>query len=210
MKKSLFIVSIFAILFFLAFVCKPIMCCVPNSTHFTLDTGFMMSFVGICTTFIVGYQIYISIDYKERIKKAETVINDLCNEKAEFKKAYLENIYYNSYTIGQIRFMMAEQSGEKKSYAWSALRAYTKAMMYAAKGGHNFSETYDALKDKIEICINIIVSGSCDEHINSSKIKLQIQDAFKEIEDTTFNNYDDRIAKNDYKKMMQESWFDKI
>ena len=136
------------------FVFKRIVCVVDK-----VDINvFWGTFVSTCTTFIVGFQIWNFISASEKLKEFEKEKNILTQEIQELKEAKLECRYYNAYTIGCIRYQMAKnfhEEEDKRNY-WNALRAFTKALLYAKDGGHDFERSYDAISKKVSDAINSI------------------------------------------------------
>lgn len=126
-------------------------------------SGFEGTFLSICTTLIVGFQIWNYISASDKLKELEEKKNILTQEIQELKEAKLECRYYNAYTIGCIRYQMAKSSHEEKDKRnyWNALRAFTKALLYAKDGGHDFERSYNAISEKVSDAINSI-SGKED------------------------------------------------
>lgn len=127
----------------------------PNNVEIC---GFEGTFLSICTTFIVGFQIWNYISASDKLKELEEKKNILTQEIQELKEAKLECRYYNAYTIGCIRYQMAKnfhEEKDKRNY-WNALRAFTKALLYAKDGGHDFESSYDAISKKVSDAINSI------------------------------------------------------
>lgn len=121
--------------------------------------AFLGTFVSICTTFIVGFQIWNYIIASEKLKEFEKEKNILTQEIQELKEAKFECLYFNAYTIGRMRYQMAKgyQYEEKdKRYYWNALRAFTNALLYAKAGGHDFEDTYDAISKMVFEAIKAI------------------------------------------------------
>ena len=132
----------------------------PNNVEIC---GFEGTFLSICTTFIVGFQIWNYISASDKLKELEEKKNILTQEIQELKEAKLECRYYNAYTIGCIRYQMAKnfhKEKDKRNY-WNALRAFTKALLYAKDGGHDFESSYNAISKKVSDAINSI-SGKED------------------------------------------------
>lgn len=141
-------------------------------------TNFYTAFIALCTTFVVGFQIYNSIELNKRIedmnsrqKQLEQIWFDrykqleeeenkrrenLMRELELFKATALENNYYNAYNSGTTRYTFAfsDKYINDKRLCWNAIRSYFMALKYAAKGGHNFRETMDAVGPKIIKCID--------------------------------------------------------
>lgn len=54
--------------------------------------GLIVSFLGLLITFVVGFQIYNVMDFKERIKGVESQKDDLTTKNEEFKEEYREKL----------------------------------------------------------------------------------------------------------------------
>ena len=126
----------------------------------TVDiNAFLGTFVSICTTFIVGFQIWNYISASEKLKEFEKEKNILTQEIQELKEAKFECLYFNAYTIGRMRYQMAKgyhnEEKDKRNY-WNALRAFTNALLYAKAGGHDFEDTYDAISEMVFAAIDSI------------------------------------------------------
>ena len=124
--------------------------------------AYLGTFVSICTTFIVGFQIWNYISASEKLKEFEEEKNILTQEIQELKEAKFECLYFNAYTIGRMRYQMAEgyhnKEKDKRNY-WNALRAFTNALLYAKAGGHNFEDTYDAISGMVFSSIDSIIES---------------------------------------------------
>lgn len=121
--------------------------------------AFLGTFVSICTTFIVGFQIWNYIYASDKLKEFEEKKNILTQEIEELKEAKFECLYFNAYTIGRMRYQMAKgyhnEEKDKRNY-WNALRAFTNALLYAKAGGHDFEDTYDAISEMVFAAIDSI------------------------------------------------------
>lgn len=121
--------------------------------------AFLGTFVSICTTFIVGFQIWNYIYASDKLKEFEEKKNILTQEIQELKEAKFECLYFNAYTIGRMRYQMAKgyhnEEKDKRNY-WNALRAFTNALLYAKAGGHDFEDTYDAISEMVFAAIDSI------------------------------------------------------
>ena len=121
--------------------------------------AYLGTFVSICTTFIVGFQIWNYISASEKLKEFEKEKNILTQEIQELKEAKFECLYFNAYTIGRMRYQMAKgynYEEKDKRYYWNALRAFTNALMYAKAGGHDFEDTYGAISEMVFEAIKAI------------------------------------------------------
>ena len=121
--------------------------------------AYLGTFVSICTTFIVGFQIWNYISASEKLKEFEKEKNILTQEIQELKEAKFECLYFNAYTIGRMRYQMAKgynYEEKDKRYYWNALRAFTNALLYAKAGGHDFEDTYDAISEMVFAAIDSI------------------------------------------------------
>ena len=141
--------------------------------------AYLGTFVSICTTFIVGFQIWNYISASEKLKEFEEEKNILTQEIQELKEAKFECLYFNAYTIGRMRYQMAEgyhnKEKDKRNY-WNALRAFTNALLYAKAGGHNFEDTYDAISKMVFTAIDSISQneGYMIEYFDDEDSKLLI------------------------------------
>lgn len=119
--------------------------------------NFYTAFIALCTTFVVGFQIYNSLDLNKKIDKLDADKKSLEEELKKLKKVTKESEYFNAYTIGTIRYrdsrLRTRSFRGNKKYCWNALRAYFNALRLAAEGGHDFYDTLNALYGKIETCI---------------------------------------------------------
>lgn len=124
--------------------------------------AFLGTFVSICTTFIVGFQIWNYIYASDKLKEFEEEKKLLKQEIQELKVAKFECLYFNAYTIGRMRYQMAKgyhnEEKDKRNY-WNALRAFTNALLYAKEGGHDFEDTYDAISGMVFSSIDSIIES---------------------------------------------------
>lgn len=99
-----------------------------NITPISGDTyiGIITTLMGVCTTFIVGFQIYNSIEYRAEIRKLQTIQerykNDL--QKMNNKLFYESNeAYIGIYMVQGITF--------KDKYLSSSLRSFLKSIVHS-------------------------------------------------------------------------------
>lgn len=122
--------------------------------------NFYTAFIALCTTFVVGFQIYNSLDLNKKIDKLNAEKKSLEEELKKLNEVTKQSEYYNAYTIGTIRYgdsgVRSQSSDDRRKYCWNALRAYFNALRLAAEGGHDFNETFNALAGKIRECINAL------------------------------------------------------
>ena len=120
---------------------------------------FWGTFISTCTTFIVGFQIWNYISASDKLKELEEMKNILTQEIQELKEAKFESQYYNAYTIGCMRYQTAKgyhyEEEDQRNYL-NALRAFTKALLYAKAGGHDFERSYNAISRKVFDAIDSI------------------------------------------------------
>ena len=122
-------------------------------------TDFYTSFIALCTTFVVGFQIYSSIVIGNKIEKLD---KELDRQKRITKQMISDNLeckYFNAYTVGLTRYNEIEfgSKGEKLRYCWNSIRAYMNALNIAAEGGHDFHEAVTSFGNKkILNCINAL------------------------------------------------------
>lgn len=122
-------------------------------------TDFYTAFIALCTTFVVGFQIYSSIDLNKKIEKLDKEKKRINNQIKELKELNKTCEYFNAYSIGTIRYNEAEMNVKdnpeaSKRYCWNAFRAYANALKLAAEGGHDFHEAWDSFgKTKMYACL---------------------------------------------------------
>ncbi len=119
-------------------------------------SDFYSSFIALCTTFIVGFQIYSTMELNKRIRDLDEKDKELeqkTEDIDEYHKKLLECKYYNAYTIGLSHFNNAKS---EPKYYWNSLRAYCNALLYATEGGHDIEEAIDALCHKMQECLSAI------------------------------------------------------
>ncbi|MCD8235708.1 MAG: hypothetical protein LUD00_03445 [Prevotellaceae bacterium] len=168
-------------------------------------TNFYTAFIALCTTFVVGFQIYNSIELNRRIEdmnsrqdKLEKTWSDkykqleeegkkqrenLERELKSFKETALENNYYNAYNNGTTRYTLAfcDKYINDKRLCWNAIRSYFMALRYAAQGGHDFRETIDAVGPKIIKCIGELKDAN---KLNKEQRRIIYANKTKYIDDT--------------------------
>ena len=179
----------------------------PNTVDIN---AFLGTFVSICTTFIVGFQIWNYIYASDKLKEFEEKKNILTQEIQELKEAKFECLYFNAYTIGRMRYQMAKgyhnEEKDKRNY-WNALRAFTNALLYAKAGGHDFEDTYDAISEMVFAAIDSIsqnedyMIGYFDENskclimmetinANMQEIQMYIKEKYTQIQKySVFSKY---------------------
>lgn len=140
-------------------------------------TNFYTAFIALCTTFVVGFQIYNSIDLNKKIEElnsknselekkwserqqileeeSKARRNELIEEINNAKKTITRNNYFNAYIMASNRFTLAFSNRylEDKRLCWNSLRSYFLALKYAAEGGHDFMDALSAIIPKIKKCI---------------------------------------------------------
>lgn len=126
-------------------------------------TNFYTAFIALCTTFVVGFQIYNAIDFNKRINRITEEREVLEKRIEELNKATITSSYFNAYTVGTIRYneaqLNAKDSDITKRYCWNAIRAYFNALRYAAQGGHDFNDAMQSFGvKKIGKCISELIS----------------------------------------------------
>ena len=124
-------------------------------------TDFYTAFIALCTTFVVGFQIYNSIDLNRRIEKLDAKKNELEEQIKKFDKLYKRSYYFNAYNVGAIYFNQTginQLTGEaRKRYCWNSLRAYFNALCSAAEGGQDFDKAIKAFGDsRMMSCIQTL------------------------------------------------------
>lgn len=113
------------------------------------SADFYTAFIALCTTFVLGFQIYSSIDLNKKIEKLDKEKKRINNQIKELKELNKTCEYFNAYSIGTIRYNEAEMNVKdnpeaSKRYCWNAFRAYANALKLAAEGGHDFHEAWDS------------------------------------------------------------------
>ncbi len=189
-----------------------------TSIEYKFSNEHAYSFIGICATFIVGFQIYNRIEISEKLKELEIKLSELNSEKERLhnvlrdieynrEKMVNESMYYSAYNIGQQRYMQTERTkaGQPILYAWNALRAFNNALKYAYLGGHSFSESYIAIKPKINECIKSIKSNK-STHADKYKVIIDINDAFYKIKEKELENKEDERNRLEYIDFMNINW----
>ncbi|MBQ9077395.1 MAG: hypothetical protein IJY31_06085 [Muribaculaceae bacterium] len=189
-----------------------------SSIEYKFSHEHAYSFIGICATFVVGFQIYNRIEISEKLKELEIKLSELNSEKErlhnalrdiEYNRERLvnESMYYSAYNIGQQRYMQTERTkaGQPILYAWNALRAFNNALKYAYLGGHSFSESYKAIKPKITECIKIIKSNS-STHNDKYKVIIDINNAFYKIKEKKLENEEEERYRLEYIEFMNTNW----
>lgn len=170
-------------------------------------SDFYSSFIALCTTFIVGFQIYSTMELNKRIKELDDK-NQILEQKTRDIDAMSNNLleckYYNAYTIGLTHFYNAET---KPKYYWNSLRAFCNALKYASNGGHNIEESVDALSKKMQICLdkikevhkdidNITVcNNDLPEYAKRIKMLNEIEETLKDVNSSIKNSGLDSFEK---------------
>jgi hypothetical protein len=176
--------------------------------------NFYTAFIALCTTFVVGFQIYSSLDLNRRIDKLDADKRSLEEELKKLNEVTKQSEYYNAYTIGTIRYgdsgVRSQSSDDRRKYCWNALRAYFNALRLAAEGGHDFKETFNALNGKIRDCIRALSvyaennSGDC-KYIYEDKKVLEFIDTISDfIRKTEFVFSTSNITNTNFEKLVKE------
>lgn len=131
-------------------------------------TDFYTAFIALCTTFVVGFQIYNSIDLNKKIDKLDADKKELEEQLKNINKITKRCEYFNAYTVGAIRYnesgaKVLSAEGDPKKYCWNAMKAYFNALRLAAEGGQNFHRALKALDGKIRNCINMLSDNTAEE-----------------------------------------------
>ena len=174
-------VSIAAILI-LSGIIAPLMKGEPGQVDNETITSFYTAFIALCTTFVVGFQIYNSIDLHKKMEKLDAAklemekqladlrskLMELDSDKEEFEKEINATQainkkceYFNAYSIGTIRYNEAEMNKKEdpkanKRYCWNATRAYFNALRFASEGGQDYREAWESFGNKIWKCIDVL------------------------------------------------------
>lgn len=147
-------------------------------------TNFYTAFIALCTTFVVGFQIYNSIDLNKKVEILDSEkrdlerhlqsvrekLEELDEEKQQLKEQTAELVkinkrceYFNAYSIGTIRYNEAEMNEKddpqtNKRYCWNAMRAYFNALKLASEGGQDFEEAWKSFgRTKIVKCLDKLI-----------------------------------------------------
>lgn len=177
---NVFSLSISVLLIF-AFLTASLIKWDPNTVSSETITNFYTAFIALCTTFVVGFQIYNSVDLNKKMDKLDLAKRELEKELEDLNmkmadmdsaKKHLEKQietltdinktceYFNAYTVGTIRYNEAEMNEKaepeaSKRYCWNAMRAYFNALRLAAIGGQDFEEAWRSFgRNKIYKCLN--------------------------------------------------------
>lgn len=121
-------------------------------------TNFYTAFIALCTTFVVGFQIYNSIEMNKKFDEINAEKRSMEEQIKDLKKLNQECRYFNAYSIGTIRYNEASMNDkpveDRKRYCWNALRAYFNALSIAAEDGVKFNEAMVSFgKTKMARCI---------------------------------------------------------
>lgn len=155
----------------------------PNNVSQEAITNFYTAFIALCTTFVVGFQIYNSIDLNKKMEKLDNAKREV-EKQLESLSAKMEELdsdkkglqdqvhnmtelnkrceYFNAYSIGTIRYNEAKLNEKldpeaPKRYCWNAMRAYFNALKLAAEGGQDFEEAWRSFGEtKIRKCLRIL------------------------------------------------------
>lgn len=120
--------------------------------------NFYTAFIALCTTFVVGFQIYNSIEMNKKFDEIDAEKRSMEEQIKDLKKLNQECRYYNAYSIGTIRYneagMNEKPLEDRKRYCWNALRAYFNALCVTAEGGVKFNEAMESFGEtKMVRCI---------------------------------------------------------
>ena len=173
-----------AIILMISGIIAPIMWGKADQVNTEIITNFYTAFIALCTTFVVGFQIYNSIDLNKKMEKLDAAkqeaekqldyLNAKLLELDSDKKDLADQIkrtsdinkkceYFNAYSIGTIRYNEAEMNKKdvpeaNKRYCWNAIRAYFNALKFASEGGQNYKEAWESFgKNKIRKCIDLLI-----------------------------------------------------
>lgn len=165
-------------------------------------TDFYTSFIALCTTFVVGFQIYNSIIVGNKIEQLD---KEFKTQKEITKQMTYENLvckYFNAYTIGMTRYneIGFDSKQQKLRYCWNSIRAYMNALNISAQGGHDFHESISSFgQKKIVKCIDELIEyhklfkdkGYMNKDIDNNFLP-SLDDRRKYISD--INNYIDEAT----------------
>ncbi|MEY8587940.1 hypothetical protein [Phocaeicola sartorii] len=87
----------------------------------------LVTLLGFCITFIIGYQIYNAVSIQKEIKEYRALIDnkvdELIKDRDRIEQLARESLYYNAYTIGR--------SNHLDGKYLNAFRAYNTGILYA-------------------------------------------------------------------------------
>lgn len=200
-QKSYYMLSVFIVLadlILISFVTVILFKIIPfEKSDIVLNYDSLLgTFIAICTTFVVGFQIFNYIYYANKMDALDKEMDALNKEKENLRLKIkdlefisVKSMYFNAYTIGRSRFQMAEGYHYKiddKKYYWNALRGLSNALKYAANGGHDFNETYQSISQKIYSSIDLIIEDVNHLVYNSApdwikEIEYEVDASLEEI-----------------------------
>lgn len=183
-------------------------------------TDFYTAFIALCTTFVVGFQIYNSIDLNKKIDKLDADKKELEEQLKNINKITKRCEYFNAYTVGAIRYNDSgakdpKTEGNPKKYCWNAMKAYFNALRLAAEGGQDFRRAFEALNGKIQRCIKVLNDNANAESVDPKKKYIyentEVSTFIATISDyiektiTAFGNAEhiDEQTKNEYRNLVK-------
>lgn len=94
MKRGLTILCLFTIGLAITAILMTLFVRIIPTVTITGETyiGLIVSFLGLLITFVVGFQIYNVMDFKERIKDVESQKDDLTTKNEAFKEEYRKKL----------------------------------------------------------------------------------------------------------------------
>lgn len=173
-----------AVIFMISGIIAPVMRGDESQVDSETITNFYTAFIALCTTFVVGFQIYNSLELNKKMEKLDVAKQETEKQLADLKKKLIELDadkldlekqvndakainkrceYFNAYTIGTIRYNEAEMNKKpnpeaSKRYCWNAIRAYFNALKFASEGGQDYKEAWESFgQNKISNCIDILI-----------------------------------------------------
>ena len=173
-----------AVIFMISGIIAPVMRGDASQVDSETITNFYTAFIALCTTFVVGFQIYNSLELNKKMEKLDVAKQETEKQLADLKKKLMELDadkldlekqvneakainkrceYFNAYTIGTIRYNEAEMNKKpnpeaSKRYCWNAIRAYFNALKFASEGGQDYKEAWESFgQNKISNCIDILI-----------------------------------------------------
>lgn len=173
-----------AVIFMISGIIAPVMRGDASMVDSETITNFYTAFIALCTTFVVGFQIYNSLELNKKMEKLDVAKQETEKQLADLKKKLIELDadkqdlekqvsdakainkrceYFNAYTIGIIRYNEAEMNKKpnpeaSKRYCWNAIRAYFNALKFASEGGQDYTEAWNSFGcNKIRKCIEVLV-----------------------------------------------------
>lgn len=118
----------------------------------------MATFIGICATFIVGFQILNTLSIGSKMKEIDTIKNELEIQKIETKKMLFK-------AEGLTYFSKGVDEHEKKYYV-IAFASYSGALRRLVVAGHH--DLVKSILKNMNIIVEDLQSNSCGKYDSES------------------------------------------